>query len=70
MQADPLGLGATDPTNPQSLNRYSYVENDPVNFIDPMGLLKYIGPVYPPNNPSYVGTEYGFGWGWGWNSGS
>ncbi|MGB7925166.1 MAG: peptidoglycan DD-metalloendopeptidase family protein, partial [Pyrinomonadaceae bacterium] len=24
--------------DPQSLNRYSYVENDPVNFIDPSGL--------------------------------
>lgn len=23
MQADPLGLGAADPTNPQSLNRFS-----------------------------------------------
>ena len=23
---------------PQSLNRYSYVQNDPVNFVDPSGL--------------------------------
>jgi RHS repeat-associated protein len=26
--------------NPQSLNRYSYVSNDPVNLIDPLGLVR------------------------------
>jgi RHS repeat-associated protein len=26
--------------NPQSFNRYSYVENDPLNFVDPSGLRK------------------------------
>ena len=39
MQPDPLGLGAADTSNPQSLNRYSYVENDPMNSVDPSGLL-------------------------------
>jgi RHS repeat-associated protein len=29
-----------DLTDPQSFNRYSYVQNDPVNFVDPSGLLK------------------------------
>jgi len=38
MQADPLGLGAADPTNPQILNLYTYVENDPANNIDPLGV--------------------------------
>jgi hypothetical protein len=33
-----LGVGAADATNPQSLNRYSYVGNDPVNHVDPSGL--------------------------------
>ena len=29
-----------DPTNPQSFNRYSYVENNPINFSDPSGHCK------------------------------
>jgi RHS repeat-associated protein len=36
-QPDPYG-GSYDLTNPQSFNRYSYVQNDPVNFVDPTGL--------------------------------
>jgi RHS repeat-associated protein len=36
-QPDPYD-GSYDLSDPQSLNRYSYVENDPVNFIDPSGL--------------------------------
>lgn len=35
MTADPLAGSAADP---QSLNRYAYVGNDPVNFVDPLGL--------------------------------
>jgi RHS repeat-associated protein len=35
MQVDPIGGDITDP---QSLNRYSYVVNDSINFIDPLGL--------------------------------
>jgi RHS repeat-associated protein len=30
------------PSNPQSWNRYSYVENDPVNFMDPSGLRRMV----------------------------
>jgi len=36
-QPDPYG-GSYDFTNPQSFNRYAYVQNDPVNYIDPLGL--------------------------------
>jgi RHS repeat-associated protein len=35
---DPAGLAAVDMTNPQSWNRYAYVGNNPLNFIDPLGL--------------------------------
>ena len=36
---DPAGLASVDPTNPQSWNRYVYVMNDPLRFVDPLGLL-------------------------------
>jgi RHS repeat-associated protein len=43
---DPAGLAATDLTDPQSWNRFSYVRNSPINLIDPSGLCYYgIGPV-------------------------
>ena len=38
-QTDPLGLGSAG-ASPQSLNLYSYVSNDPVNFTDPDGLVR------------------------------
>jgi RHS repeat-associated protein len=37
MQPDPNGIGAANLRLPESLNRYSYVRNDPVNHIDPLG---------------------------------
>jgi RHS repeat-associated protein len=41
-----------EPFNPQSLNRYSYVMNDPVNRVDPTGQLK-------------IGSESASSGGWG-----
>ena len=35
---DPLDTGAFNLSNPQSLNRYSYVLNNPESFVDPLGL--------------------------------
>ncbi|HEV2863860.1 MAG TPA: RHS repeat-associated core domain-containing protein [Pyrinomonadaceae bacterium] len=35
---DPLA-GSMSVADPQSFNRYAYVRNDPVNYIDPLGLL-------------------------------
>jgi len=37
-QPDPYD-GSYNLADPQSLNRYSYVQNDPVNYVDPTGLL-------------------------------
>jgi RHS repeat-associated protein len=50
-QPDPSG-GSYDFSNPQSLNRYAYVGNDPINFRDPSGR--------EPNS-SFCGTESGWG---------
>jgi RHS repeat-associated protein len=38
MQPDQLGLRGANPRKPQTLNRYAYAGNDPVNFVDPSGL--------------------------------
>jgi RHS repeat-associated protein len=39
-QPDPYD-GSYNLSDPQSFNRYSYTENDPVNFTDPTGLMCY-----------------------------
>jgi RHS repeat-associated protein len=44
---DPLGVGAVDPTNPQTWNRYAYVANNPLSAVDPTGL-----------NEDFCGAEY------------
>lgn len=38
-QPDPIGMKAATPSDPQSLNLYSYCGNDPVNHVDPNGLF-------------------------------
>jgi len=58
-QPDPYG-GSYDFTDPQSFNRYSHVQNDPVNFVDPSGLDK--GDQDPNDHAAgkfgYLDTEY------------
>ena len=55
MQADPLGLGAAEATDPLSLNLYSYVGNDPINAIDPNGTNYQI--IYGEACTSYGWTD-------------
>jgi RHS repeat-associated protein len=38
MTPDPAGLAASDASNPESLNRYAYVGNNPTTLVDPKGL--------------------------------
>lgn len=79
MQRDPY-KGGCDSNNPQKLSRYSYVENDPMNKVDPLGLMSWSGflcviaPILcevnslpgggPPPNPDGY-TGWGFGFGGG-----
>jgi len=35
---DPAGLGTVDPTNPQSWNRYAYMNNNPLSGVDTSGM--------------------------------
>jgi RHS repeat-associated protein len=60
-----------DPTNPQRLNRYAYVLNDPVNYVDPDGTneeppcLGRPGDPCPPgygDDPPPVDTSFWWDW--------
>jgi RHS repeat-associated protein len=39
---DPAGLAAVDPADPQTWNRYTYVDNNPLALVDPTGM--FFGP--------------------------
>jgi len=43
--------------DPQSWNRFTYVGSDPINYVDPIGLLKRASN--PPNANSFADAEYG-----------
>lgn len=53
MTSDPAGMGAVNPANPQSFNRYAYVAHNPVSAVDRLGL--YISSVPAPAGP--IGTS-------------
>jgi hypothetical protein len=56
LSPDPLG---GDVTNPQSLNRYACVMNNPTTFVDPLGLLIHC-PFGQTNNQCNVPYVSGF----------
>jgi RHS repeat-associated protein len=57
MSPDPAGLAAVDPMNPQSWNRYSYVLNDPMDFVDPLGLATCVTTTDAQGNPIITCTS-------------
>jgi RHS repeat-associated protein len=52
--------------NPQTLNRYPYSVNDPINHIDPWGLCGFdgFGDFADCFTPENVGGGFKKGWGW------
>jgi RHS repeat-associated protein len=62
-QVDPIGMGAAELANPQSLNLYSYVENDPINSTDPLGLDGIVNSIISWSGPFPTGGGGGGGGG-------
>ena len=58
LSPDPAGLGAVDPTNPQSWNRYAYVANNPLALTDPTGMATGLGQCPAPGLPVCQGGYY------------
>jgi RHS repeat-associated core domain len=74
MSPDPYS-GSYDFTDPQSLNRYAYADNNPLSAVDPSGLMMCNDP-YCVYGPPSVGDGTGDDWGgfcflfWCWGGGS
>jgi RHS repeat-associated protein len=58
MSPDPLGGDLTDP---QTLNKYTYVRNNPVNFTDPSGLCRGYGVCRYDADNMWDFTYFSFG---------
>jgi RHS repeat-associated protein len=56
---DPYG-GSMSIADPQSFNRYSYVQNDPVNQIDPLGLMAGADQGWSNAAGGFWGSSAGF----------
>lgn len=59
LSPDPAGMAAVDPSNPQTWNRYAYVGNDPLSYIDPLGLVRTPWGTFG-STVSFLGTASGF----------
>jgi len=64
-QVDPIGMAATSLTDPQSLNLYSYVGNDPMNRIDPDGqfwgaLIQFIAGLFRSLKPNVINGSFSY----------
>lgn len=64
-QPDPLGMGAASLADPQSLNMYSYVGNDPMNRVDPDGqfwgaLFQLIAGLFHNLKPNIINGSFAY----------
>jgi RHS repeat-associated protein len=62
---DPASLAAVDITNPQTWNRYAYVMNNPLGYIDPLGLYCVLNYGSEAMRTSVGCGDVGLAWGSG-----
>ena len=58
---DPAGLAAVNPTNPQSWNRYAYVLNNPIKYVDNIGMMPKIYACASGDPIQMPGCGFGLG---------
>jgi RHS repeat-associated protein len=55
---DPAGLAAADLTDPQTWNRYAYVNNNPLGLVDPSGMSPFVFCTYGQTTGSGGGMTF------------